>query len=56
MNLSNLVEEEVDKVCKGKMCPVCKSMKIKVVGSHVDGRDINMAYDCEDCGEQWEGY
>ena len=49
-------EKERDKVCKGKMCPRCKSDDIKHVGCAPDGINSNNAFDCNSCGEQWEGY
>jgi len=49
-------EEQTDAVCKGEVCPKCQSGNIKCVGSVPDGINNNFAYDCKECGEQWEGY
>lgn len=48
-------EHRVD-VCKGKLCPKCLGTNIKQVNCNPDGRAMNYAYDCKDCGAQWEGY
>lgn len=50
------VEEQRDAVCKGLMCPSCLGPNVKSVGSVPDGFNLNQAFDCQDCGEQWEGY
>ncbi len=49
-------EEQRDSVCKGERCPACGGSNIKGVGSNPTPTEINAAYDCQDCGEQWEGY
>lgn len=51
-----LTDEERDKACRGELCPKCKGINIKCVGNNPDLMSMNYAYDCEDCGEQWEGY
>jgi predicted RNA-binding Zn-ribbon protein involved in translation (DUF1610 family) len=51
-----LTAKERDLVCQGKICPECKGGNVEHVGSNPDGRSMNHAYDCSDCGAQWEGY
>ncbi len=52
----NFAEEQRDAVCKGEICPHCLQTNVKHVGNNPDGMNLNAAYDCLDCGEQWEGY
>lgn len=49
-------EEILEKASRGEICPRCLSENIKQVGSNPDLLQMNMAYDCQDCGEPWEGY
>lgn len=49
-------ESQRDSVCLGKLCPACLGANIKYVGCVPALTEINMAFDCADCGEQWEGY
>lgn len=41
---------------EGRLCPNCFSTDIKRVGSNPDGRYMNHAYDCIECGFSWEGF
>lgn len=52
----NNTKEEMDKASNGLLCPTCKKENVKCVGSVPDGLNMNYAYDCMDCKEQWEGY
>ena len=49
-------EDQRDDVCNGKICPACLGTNIKYVGCVPDGLNLNRAFDCKDCGAQWEGY
>lgn len=49
-------EEQRPAVCQGQLCPACLGTNIKCVGAAPDMINMNMAFDCQDCGEQWEGY
>ena len=49
-------KEQMDLASQGKLCPKCGGTDIKYVGNTPDGLYMNSAYDCETCGEQWEGY
>ena len=54
--LDKLSKKELHKVNQGLLCPVCKSTKIKFVGTTFDGCNANAAYDCKKCPAKWEGY
>lgn len=49
-------ESQREDVCSGKLCPECLGTKIKETGCAPDGMNMNYHYECEDCGEGWEGY
>ena len=49
-------EEQRPAVCNGELCPACLSDNVMHVGDNPDGMHTNSAYDCMNCGEQWEGY
>lgn len=49
-------EDQRDAVCKGELCPACLRENVVCVGSNCDMMNMNLAFDCKDCGEQWEGY
>ena len=49
-------EEQRNAVCEGEMCPRCLSTNVILTGHSYDMINLNAAYDCADCGEQWEGY
>lgn len=50
-------EKEQIAVSDGKLCPnpKCKSTNITCMGANPDGTTMNFAYDCADCGTEWEG-
>lgn len=40
----------------GELCLKCGGQRIQHVGCNPDGMATNHAYNCRDCGHQWEGY
>lgn len=55
-NWKHNTPEQIDLASQGKLCPACGSSDVKCVGSVPDGINMNYAYDCQACKEQWEGY
>jgi len=51
-------EVQWEEVNNGKLCPnsECKSTDIETVGANPDGMNMNIGYDCNTCGQEWEGY
>lgn len=49
-------EEQRDAVCRGELCPRCLSNNVECVAYNWDGVNANFAFDCQQCGEEWEGY
>lgn len=49
-------EDQRDDVCKGKLCPKCLSSDIKYAGCAPDFMNTNNGWNCQKCGEKWEGY
>lgn len=42
--------------CSGNICEACYGTDIITVGANPDGFNMNIAYDCNSCGNTWEGY
>ena len=57
-NRDEYTDDEWELVNIGKLCPnsECKSESTMCVGYAPDGVNVNAAFDCIACGQEWEGH